>query len=107
MRKPDSEHKRNPFSYVTSFSKVITMTWLVIWTESILFSQAAAWFGFGDTMAISEISRTITEIGAIICGFYFSTKCFENLAKGYEEWKTEMKSAAADDADSDAIPEEE
>ena len=107
MQKPDYEKSRNPFAYVTSFSKLITMSWLVIWIESILFSQLAAWLGFGDTMAISEISRTITEIGAIICGFYFSTKCFENLAKGYEEWKKEMKNGAADDSDSDAIPEEE
>ena len=102
MPKPESK-KKNPFSYVTSFSKVITAAWIVMWIESILFSQLAAWLGFGDTNAISEIIRTITEIGAIICGFYFSTKCLENLAKGYETWQL-MKDQKPDDSDSDDIP---
>ena len=105
MQKPESK-KKNPFAYVTSFSKVITAAWIVMWIESILFSQLAAWLGFGDTNAISEIIRTITEIGAIICGFYFSTKCLENLAKGYESWQLmkDQMPTAEDDSDSNDIP---
>lgn len=109
MRKQDSKTKKtkNPFAYVTSFSKIITMSWLVVWIESILFSQIAAWFGFGDANAISEIGRTITEIGAIICGFYFSTKCLENLARGYEEWRDKQNGASSDNSDEDAVPDNE
>ena len=75
-----------------------------MWIESIFFSQLAAWLGFGDTNAISEIIRTITEIGAIICGFYFSTKCLENLAKGYENWQLMKDQKEVDDSDSTDIP---
>lgn len=110
MRKWGSKRDKpakNPFAFVTSFSKVITLAWVIMWVESILFSQAAAWFGFGDTMAITTIGQTITEIGAIICGFYFSTKCLENIAKGYEEWKIHMSSIKLDNADADAVPYEE
>ena len=103
MQKPESK-KKNPFAYVTSFSKVITAAWIVMWIESIFFSQLAAWLGFGDTNAISEIIRTITEIGAIICGFYFSTKCLENLAKGYESWQLMKDQKEVDDSDSTDIP---
>ncbi len=98
------KRSRNPFSYVTSFSKIITMAWLVIWVESILFEQAAAWLGFGDAMAITAIGQTITEIGAIICGFYFSTKCLENIFKGYEEWRLDKQMIELDNADADAVP---
>ena len=76
-----------------------------MWIESIFFSQLAAWLGFGDTNAISEIIRTITEIGAIICGFYFSTKCLENLAKGYENWQLMKDQKEVDDgSDSTDVP---
>lgn len=103
--KESEPKKKNPFAYVTSFSKIITMSWLVIWIESILFEQLAAWLGFGDAMAITSIGQTITEIGAIICGFYFSTKCIENCAKGYEAWRLAQSQLEKDDADADAIPE--
>lgn len=103
MQKQESNKKKSPFSYVTSFSKVITAAWIIMWVESILFSQLAAWLGFGDTNAISEITRTITEIGSIICGFYFSTKCLENLAKGYEAWQL-AKDQKPDDSDSNDTP---
>lgn len=106
MRMKDSKIKKGPFSYVTSFSKVITTVWIIMWVESILFSQAAAWFGFGDTAAISTIGQTITEIGNFICGFYFSTKCLENLAKGYEEWKLLKDSKDNSDKDSEPIEDE-
>ena len=81
---------KNPWDYVNSFSKVITVFWLFAWLETVIFSQFATWFSFGDATSIQYINENVKDIGIIICGFYFSTKCLENISQGYEEWKMNM-----------------
>lgn len=95
MRKNKGKRERvkvskNPWDYVNSFSKIITVFWLFAWLETVIFSQFATWFSFGDATSIQYINENVRDIGAIICGFYFSTKCLENIAQGYEEWRTNM-----------------
>ncbi len=70
--------------YVTSFSKIITIVWLAAWVETLLFSQAATIFNFGDATSLQYINDNVMQIGLIICGFYFCTKTLENLAQGIE-----------------------
>lgn len=88
--------------YLTHFSKVITICWIFIWLETILFSQAATIFNFGDAMAITTINDNVREIGGVITGFYFSTKCLENIFKGIEDYKKE-KNAILETEESEGI----
>ena len=81
----------NPLRYVTSFSKAITVIWLFLFMETILFSQFATVLALGDSMAIQYINQTVSEIGVIICGFYFASKTVENVAQGYEQFKLEQQ----------------
>lgn len=112
---PERWGHHNPMRYITSFSKAITGIWIALWVETILFSQLAILFDFGDALAIDYINTNVREVGLIICGFYFGSKCFENIAKGYEEWTERMfdKSQGVSDcfeeseedcSDEDAIP---
>lgn len=80
-----------------SFSKIITMVWIVIWIETVVFSQLATMFSFGDAAAIQVINDNTKEIGIIVTGAYFSSKCFENVARGYEEWRLKMLSGQEED----------
>lgn len=89
--------KEDPVKTMWSFSKIITMVWIVIWIENIIFSQLATVFNFGDAASIQVISDNTKEIGIIITGAYFSSKCFENIAKGYEEWRLKMLSGEEQD----------
>lgn len=82
--------RKTLLNYFTHFSKVITICWIFIWLETIIFSEVATIFNFGDCMAISTINENVKEIGIIITGFYFSTKCLENIFKGVEDHKKEM-----------------
>lgn len=93
-------------SFVVSFSKAITIVWLILFSEVLLFSELATTFGFGDTMAIQFINDTIKEIGTIVCGAYFTSKTFENIARGIEGYKICM-AEMADNADKDTEPVEE
>lgn len=86
----EKEQKKTFFSFLTSFSKIITIAWLAVWIESILFSQLATIFSLGDSMSIQYIIQTVTEIGVIIAGFYFSSKTIENVAKGIQRHRSEM-----------------
>lgn len=90
-------------SLILSFSKAITVIWIILFTEVLLFSEAATAFGFGDTMAIQFINDTIKEIGVIVCGAYFTSKTFENVARGIEGYKIYM-AEQADDSDSGSVP---
>jgi len=83
---------KNLLSYITSFSKIITLVWLGIWIETILFTQAATIFNFGDATSIQYINENVMQIGVIICGFYFCTKTVENVAQGVEYFLSETSS---------------
>lgn len=72
------------FHYITSFSKIITITWVALWVETLIFSQVATICNFGDVTAIQYINDNVVQIGLVICGFYFCTKTVENVAKGIE-----------------------
>ena len=82
--------KDDPLKTIWSFSKIITIVWIVVWIETVIFSQCATIFSFGDAVSIQVINDNTKEIGMIITGAYFSSKCFENIAKGYEEWRLKM-----------------
>lgn len=43
---------KNIFKSINTFSKWITVIWLLMWIETLLFSQLAVLFSFGDVMAI-------------------------------------------------------
>lgn len=75
---------KNILEYVTSFSKIITVVWIAIWVETILFTQLATIFNFGDVTAIQYLNDNVVQIGIIVCGFYFCTKTIENVAQGIE-----------------------
>lgn len=90
MRGNQMEKKKNPFNFITSFSKSITVVWLLFWVETLLFAQFATFFNFGDALSIQYILQTVTEIGVIIAGFYFSSKTVENVAKGIQRHRMEM-----------------
>lgn len=77
---------RKLFQYISSFSKIITVAWLGIWMETIIFSQLATFFNFGDVQAIQYINDNVVQIGCIICAFYFCTKSIENVAIGIEDF---------------------
>lgn len=77
-------------SRINSFSKWITVAWIVAWLETLLFSQAATAFGFGDAMAINYINENVKDIGKIIAGFYFGKSVIENCFQGYEEHREKM-----------------
>lgn len=77
------------FEYITSFSKIITIVWIAIWVETILFTQAATVFQLGDVTALQYINDNVIQIGVIVCGFYFCTKTIENVAQGIECFFTE------------------
>lgn len=101
--------KKNPLAFVASFSKGITVVWLVCWVETILFSQLATFFNFGDALSIQYILQTVTEIGAIIAGFYFGSKTIENVAKGIQRHQAEMfdkmnPQEYTDNSDAENIP---
>ena len=77
-------------SLLSSFSKIITIVWLAVWIESIIFSQLATLFSFGDAISIQYVLQTVTDIGVIIAGFYFSSKTVENVAKGIERHRLDL-----------------
>jgi len=100
------KEKKTFLQMINSFSKWITIVWLFVWVETVLFSQLATLFNFGDAMAIQSINTNVTEIGTIVAAFYFGSKTFENLAMGYEGYKIEMESLKFKDAsDDDIFPE--
>lgn len=74
------------FEYITSFSKIITIAWLCIWVETILFTQIATIFNWGDACSIQYINDNVVQIGLVVCGFYFCTKTVENVAQGIESY---------------------
>lgn len=80
----------NPLRYVTTFSKALTYVWVAVWVEVVLFSEVAAIFQIGDSMAIQYINDNVKEIGLIVMGFYFGSKAAENIAEGFEDWKLKM-----------------
>lgn len=87
---PSLEKKDDPLKTMWSFSKIITAVWIIIWIETVIFSQCATIFSLGDATSIQVINDNTKEIGIIITGAYFSSKCFENIARGYEEWRLRM-----------------
>ena len=93
----------NPLRYVTSFSKAITVIWLFLFIETTFFSQIATVLSLGDSMAIQSMNQIVSEIGVVICGFYFASKTFENVAQGYERFKLEQQ-AKKDASDDDVTP---
>ena len=64
---------KNIFKSINTFSKWITVIWLIMWIETLLFSQFAVIFSFGDVMAIQSINTTVTDLGTIVAAFYFSS----------------------------------
>lgn len=84
---------RKLFEYISSFSKIITVAWLGIWLETIIFSQLATFFCFGDVQAIEYINDNVVQIGCIICAFYFCTKSIENVAMGVERFFLEKENS--------------
>lgn len=101
--KPPVRSNYNPLSYVTSFSKAITVIWLFLFAETILFSQIATVFSLGDALSIQYINDTIAKIGTIVAAFYFSSKTVENVAQGYEQYKLEQMNNAIKDASDDEV----
>lgn len=99
---------------VETFSKLITKTYLLVWLEVILFSEAATLLSFGDSMSLQYIVDNVTELGKYVFGFYFSTKVIENAAQGVENMIGKMKTTGAgegtpspeppDNADADTVP---
>lgn len=89
LNKIESQHELL-YKRINSFSKCITICWIIIWCETIVFSQLATTFGFGDAMAINYINDNVKEIGIIICSFYFAKSALENIAQGYENFRYEM-----------------
>ena len=63
-----SNKKDDPLKTMWSFSKVITIIWIVIWIETVVFSQFATIFSFGDATSIQVINDNTKEIGMIITG---------------------------------------
>lgn len=104
MKKKINKKNVNPFNFIKTFSKVITAVWVVIWVEVIIFSQIATIFSLGDATSIQVINDNAKEIGLVITGAYFGTKCFENLAKGYEEHQ--LRILGIDRADYEEMEEE-
>ena len=104
---PERWGHHNPMRYITSFSKAITGIWLALFIEVILFSQLATILSWGDALSIQYVNDTVKEIGVIICGAYFSSKCFENIAQGYEEWKEKMFDKTKDTSGCFEGPEED
>lgn len=105
----ENKNKKGFFSFLFSFSKILTIVWIVAWIETILFSQLATIFRFGDALSIQYIVETVTEIGVIIVGFYFSSKTVENVAKGIQRHKINLLDREeaknnTDDSDSENIP---
>ena len=86
------------FNTVMSFTKWITLIWIIAWCEVILFTEAATLCGFGDAAALTVINDSTVQIGLIVCGFYFSTKCVENVAKGVEAYLGARNLARTDTA---------
>ena len=89
----DRERKKkdeDPLRTMWSFSKIITVVWIITWIEVVIFSQLATIFSFGDATSIQVINDNTKEIGLIVTGAYFTSKCFENVARGYEEWRLKM-----------------
>lgn len=96
---------KNIFKSINTFSKWITVIWLLMWIETLLFSQLAVLFSFGDVMAIQSINSTVTDLGTIIAAFYFSSKTFENVAQGLEQHDLIVKGIKKlDAADDDVKP---
>lgn len=82
--------EKEPFAYLKTFSKLITVVWLIVWAETVLFSQVATVLNLGDAMAIQSINSNVVEIGAIITGFYFCKAALENIAQGIEGHREKM-----------------
>ena len=95
--------QKSLWSMVNSFSKWITVAWLFVWVETILFSQLATMFSFGDALSIQSLNDNIREIGIVICGAYFGAKTFENIAQGYEKFKLEQQAREIKDGSDDDV----
>lgn len=91
---------------LSSFTKIITTVWIVIWIESIICSQVATFFSFGDAAVLTEIVQSITTVGVIVCEFYFGKACVENVAKGIEQFLL-YKQGLIDESGEPLIDEEE
>ena len=95
--------KNNILKSINSFSKWITVIWLLMWVETLLFSQFAVLFSFGDVMAIQSINSTVTDLGGVVAAFYFSSKTFENVAQGIEDYNLVVKGIKHLDNSDDGI----
>lgn len=111
--KKDKPYAVTLLTRVETFSKLITKVYLIIWVETVLFSQVATILNFGDSLSIQYMFENVTKLGVYVFAFYFSTKGLENIFKGVEDHlsntaaniNTEPNSpSSADDADSDSIP---
>jgi len=84
------------WNLVSTYTKVITTVWLMIWVETILFSQLAAIFNFCNEVAIQCINDDVIQVGIIICEFYFGKAAIENIAKGIESYKLAKEKDASE-----------
>lgn len=90
MKNRKLKQKKTFLECIDSFSKWITVVWLIVWVEIVLFSQVVVFLGFGDLMTIATLNENIKEIGLVICGFYFGKSAIENCFQGYEEHLREI-----------------
>lgn len=97
------EKNKNPFGFIKSFSKIITAVWILIWIEVVVFSQIATVLQLGDATSIQVINDNTKEIGIIICGAYFGSKCFENIARGYEQFQLHILGIKKQPEDDESI----
>lgn len=88
---------------VLSFSKIITIVWIVSYIETLLYVQVATIFSFGDVAALQYVLSTVSTLGQYVVPFYFCTKVVENLAKGFEDFLLESSELSDDEEDSDEI----
>lgn len=92
---------KSAWSYVNSFSKIITILWLRCWVLTVLASLVLSCINKGDALVLQWVNDNVVRIGEAILPFYFCTKCIENVAQGIEKHRYEMK---MDNSDSDNKP---
>lgn len=90
-KKTKHKEKRTFLQCIDTFSKWITVVWLSIWVEVVVFSEIATMFALGDSCSIQVINDNVKEIGLILCGFYFGKSAVENCFQGYEEHLRDMR----------------
>lgn len=69
---------KSAWSYVNSFSKIITILWLRCWVLTVLASLVLSCINKGDALVLQWVNDNVVRIGEAILPFYFCTKCIEN-----------------------------